>query len=459
MGMNSSTSFSHRTFLFALTVAAACSAAACVNTVVDGGSAPEGIDAAKLKTKKPAIAIRYRDLPPIGDTGSSSSSSSSSGGGWGEGGAGGWEEDGSWGTTSVGVGGSGGGWGAGGFDSSSSTTSVGVGGWGSSVSTTTVGSGGWGEGGSGAGGDWGTGSWSSTATTTTSSSGGGWDCTSSSSSGGGTGIDPDTIYLKLGSTAPVCSDPNAIGGCGTWSVTIGLPPALQHEGTIRLTPEMLGSFFVQGPDEGDGLCWGGGGSLNGGTLTILEINDKHVVFRLKDTEDAFLDFNADGLYEAELCVGSAEPPPPPSGTSAIALLYSQLPGIEDPGTGSSSSTTSGGGTFIDPNTLYLKAGSYPLVCSDPYALGACPSFEVSIGIPPALQHPGVILLSSPELISSFSATGPNIDSPDCWFGGGSFYDGTIEIVSIDDRQVVFRLDNTSTFEFNANGEYTALRCP
>ncbi|XYH98260.1 hypothetical protein ACMHYB_00390 [Sorangium sp. So ce1128] len=68
---------------------------------------------------------------------------------------------------------------------------------------------------------------------------------------------------------------------------------------------MLGGFFVHGPDEGDGSCWGAGGGLNGGSLKIVKINGHHVVFRLEGTQGAFFGFDADGDYEADLCPGGA----------------------------------------------------------------------------------------------------------------------------------------------------------
>jgi len=119
--------------------------------------------------------------------------------------------------------------------------------------------------------------------------------------------------------------------------------------------------------------------------------------------------------------------------------------------------------ILDPNTLYLKISNQGLLCSEPnieFECGPDVAWEVSISIPPALQKVGVIPLSDTSLISYFSDSGPNIDAPqDCWGGGGSFIDGTLEITNIDATSVSFTLSNTTSFDFNADGSYVAPLCP
>jgi hypothetical protein len=160
--------------------------------------------------------------------------------------------------------------------------------------------------------------------------------------------------------------------------------------------------------------------------------------------------------------------PVTSAPSAIAILASQLNGSAGAGGGGTSSSSSGGGG-VDPNTLYVIVGSPVPACADPFGSSAqCgPTFTVSIGIPPQLQQPGTLSLSSAALISTFSALGsPNSTTPgDCPGGGGSFTDGTIEILSIDATQVVFTLSGTMMFAGDgvsddvADGTYVAARCP
>ncbi|WP_437912507.1 hypothetical protein WME73_36115 [Sorangium sp. So ce302] len=97
-------------------------------------------------------------------------------------------------------------------------------------------------------------------------------------------------------------------------------------------------------------------------------------------------------------------------------------------------------------------------CADPSGTIGCGNWQWGISIPPALQVPGIIDLSAPEvLFSSYTVSRP--DRGDCWWGEGSFRSGTMEIVSIDAAEVVVRLSGTDTHDFDANGEYTAARCP
>ena len=157
--------------------------------------------------------------------------------------------------------------------------------------------------------------------------------------------------------------------------------------------------------------------------------------------------------------GGSSNPTGGGSSTAIAMLSSEIPpyGGGDPGDSGSSGTTSGGWE-VDPNTLYIMLGDAPIACSDPYAGMDCGNhWSVTIGIPPALQVPGVIDLASPEIISTFSATGPS-GGGDCYAAGGSFMEGTLEIVSIDDDQVVGVLANTAEWEFDADGQFSASRC-
>ncbi len=160
-------------------------------------------------------------------------------------------------------------------------------------------------------------------------------------------------------------------------------------------------------------------------------------------------------------------PTTPTGPAptAIALLASQINASSGAGGGSSTATTGSGGG-VDPNTLYVMIGSPAPVCSDPFGASAqCGTYAITIGIPPQLQQPGTLNLSDTALISTFSETGTSSTAGVCPGGGGSFVDGTIDIVSIDATQVVFTLTGTMMFAGEgipdevANGTYTASRCP
>lgn len=164
------------------------------------------------------------------------------------------------------------------------------------------------------------------------------------------------------------------------------------------------------------------------------------------------------------------PSAPPPLTQAIAIPYSSL----FPGGAGGGPTCVGGGTGgfggapscpgPDPKTLYLEIGTPSPTCSDPQPPLECGNqYIVSIGIPPALQVPGVIQLSDPTLISTIGETGPAEDGDPntCPGGGGSFVSGTLTIVAIGKASVTFSLAGTDPVDFgvgSVDGEYLAPRC-
>jgi hypothetical protein len=150
----------------------------------------------------------------------------------------------------------------------------------------------------------------------------------------------------------------------------------------------------------------------------------------------------------------------PAGSAGIVLRYADLPPIGTGTSGTSGSTgTTTGGPPIDPNTQYIILGNAPLSCGDPYASGACGKWRVTLAVPPALFKPGVLQLGCGDVFSGFSVTGPDRGGGDCYGGGGSFNQGTLEIVSITSQKVVVRLAHTMKFEVDPNGLYEAARCP
>jgi hypothetical protein len=165
--------------------------------------------------------------------------------------------------------------------------------------------------------------------------------------------------------------------------------------------------------------------------------------------------------------GGGRPPrdpdagPPPNSTG-IVIRNGDIPRPDSSsGTGSTGTTTGQGGSGpgTDPDTKFVILGNAPLTCDDPYRYGVCDRWRVSIGIPPALFKPGVLDLDRTDIVSYHSIAGPDRGGGDCYFGGGSFSDGTIEIVSISPTDVVVRLKDTFLFEVDADGVYHAAPCP
>ncbi|WP_437955549.1 hypothetical protein WME76_29080 [Sorangium sp. So ce119] len=147
--------------------------------------------------------------------------------------------------------------------------------------------------------------------------------------------------------------------------------------------------------------------------------------------------------------------PEPATAGAIALFRNEFP---ERSNDSGSSSAGSGGPGTSPNDLFIIFGAPVSSCADPSWTTGCGNWQLGISIPPALQVPGIIDLSAPDvLFSSYVVSRP--DRGDCWWGEGSFRSGTMEIVSIDAAEVVVRLSGTDTQEFDANGEYTAARCP
>jgi hypothetical protein len=152
--------------------------------------------------------------------------------------------------------------------------------------------------------------------------------------------------------------------------------------------------------------------------------------------------------------GPAPTPDPVPGAGGIALRYGDFP----PPSSSSGSTGSGGGTPIDPERIYITFGSQKPLCEAPFESGGCGNWKVAFGLPPELLKPGVLELADARLNSYSSFSGPDRGGGDCYGGGGSFADGTVEIVSVDEEKIVVRLENTWTYDFDANGEHTIDRC-
>lgn len=148
----------------------------------------------------------------------------------------------------------------------------------------------------------------------------------------------------------------------------------------------------------------------------------------------------------------------PEPTAGVAMYYGDIAWPDVQAAGSSSSS----GEAIDPDTLYIFLSSQQLTCADPLASLDCgQQWDVTIAVPPALQQVGSLSLDNPDLISVFGATGPgagDLDSGGCYFGGGSYMDGTLEIVSIGADSVTIQLSNTMDFEFDADGAYEVPLC-
>ena len=117
-----------------------------------------------------------------------------------------------------------------------------------------------------------------------------------------------------------------------------------------------------------------------------------------------------------------------------------------------------------PDDLHVVLGTAPHTCEDPFSAMDCTqTFRVSLHLPPALQHPGIIDLTDPAIGASFSRSWeqPAFCGPD-ELQSGPFEHGTIEILSIDETGLSCRVyGSTSYFKvrLDADGLYEVSACP
>jgi hypothetical protein len=148
----------------------------------------------------------------------------------------------------------------------------------------------------------------------------------------------------------------------------------------------------------------------------------------------------------------------PHGTpNAFVIRYGDLPSVAIPPTGGTSTTT-GGGQPIDPDTPFVVIGSNSPTCASPWGQVVCATWRIMIGIPRDLFKPGVLSLSDTRLMSSSSSRGIDRGVGDCSGGGGSYSQGFLEILGVDADTAKVRLTDTFTFDFDANGDYAAAIC-
>lgn len=159
--------------------------------------------------------------------------------------------------------------------------------------------------------------------------------------------------------------------------------------------------------------------------------------------------------------GTVAQPLPVDDGPAIAMLYSQIPPIG--GNVNTSVAVTTGGSGIDPNTLVLFVSDAAQSCADPFqSLASCAAaahHQVTIFLPPNLQAAGTYSL---DQLATWSESDAGNGSPgECSGGGGSYWDGTIEISAIDGTHVDFTLAGTAQFfgaSGNSDGTFTAKRC-
>jgi hypothetical protein len=258
----------------------------------------------------------------------------------------------------------------------------------------------------------------------------------------------DVLEVALGNYLETCGPsafdhyPDNATPCTTtssWKARLNLPLAKLQVGTVMPFPDVSGGWGFSIIDPGVPYdpqygCSGGGGSYWEGTVEVLSIDATTLRLRLAGTATFFdgTGDNADGDYDVALCG--------PTGIPARVLT-------------GAIATTSG-------QTLTLAASNLPTSCANPAVpTGGCMAEMdwATIDLPPAMQAVGTYPLTN---IATFSTSGPDAYG-NCSQGQGSYWNGTIEIVSIDAAQVVFTLAGTDQHFITAgtaDGTYVAPRC-
>lgn len=127
------------------------------------------------------------------------------------------------------------------------------------------------------------------------------------------------------------------------------------------------------------------------------------------------------------------------------------------GEGGYGSGVGGGSPGWDPDTLILFISNDLVECVDPFgSADDCGERQVKaiINLPPAYQQVGVYSLSDEALNAFFSET--QGDGNICEGGGGSFWDGTLEVLEVNDSFIRVQLAGTSPADLD--GIHDVLRC-
>ena len=148
--------------------------------------------------------------------------------------------------------------------------------------------------------------------------------------------------------------------------------------------------------------------------------------------------------------------------NTIAILHADLPGPGDDPGGTTAVTTSGGGP--DPNGLVVMIASDDLSCAEPPASvfdlgGDCPNggaHIVRFTLAPEQQAVGTYSLQS--LNGFFDEILENGDGT-CGFGGGTFWDGEVEVTAVSTDTISLTVSGTNPLSGESiDGDYVVPRC-
>ena len=265
--------------------------------------------------------------------------------------------------------------------------------------------------------------------------------------------------VTLANYPSACADPGIQPNCGPsawWNVRFVLPSSALVPGTVLPFDQLNGFVSEQlAQESGQPQCGYGGGTFFGGTVKVVSASTAELVLEVTGTQSNGIPTGGiDGTHTVPMCDG---PTPNPNDGPAIAMKFSETPGNN----GNSSVSCTGGGSFTDPDTLMLFVSNLGQSCVDPFHFEkACiaPRYQIAIQVPLNLQTIGSFPLQD---LATVSLSGMANAPGSCSGGGGSYWDGTINVTAIDASSVTFTLSGTAETAFglgNADGTYTAPRC-
>jgi hypothetical protein len=121
---------------------------------------------------------------------------------------------------------------------------------------------------------------------------------------GGPAVDPDTLFIRLGSESASCGDPFAAMACdGDSRLSFTLPASLQKTGVLNLSDPAIGAQHARTPGDGAPSCAAVTGAMSDGSVEILAIDETSVSLRVYRSyvSDSTGTFEVDGLYTATIC--------------------------------------------------------------------------------------------------------------------------------------------------------------
>ena len=150
------------------------------------------------------------------------------------------------------------------------------------------------------------------------------------------------------------------------------------------------------------------------------------------------------------------PEPDPNEALPEAIAYPIAPVVDTPSPSGSSSST--GGPDQTLSGLRVRIGTKGLSCADPSEhVGDCDYGHLKFDLPLLAPLPGIYSLE--ELNGFFIESGPQEEEALCGGGGGTYWDGEVEITSVTDEAITGIVRGGASFYFDFSGPFVAYRCP